>query len=191
MKSTVGSSLMVVCSLLVPGLSIAQDNVVKTIHGKYLYQTLKEHRPRGAEEWVMTKYVDGSRTVRMMVTIGDTGVQRDVVLTVDPSYRPKEAYARLWVKGKYVGSAVYSVHGDKLDAIVITPNNGRITQEVNVPQNFSFVAHPIAGDGWHFWYYNQERGGEQDVTVYNPDTLGAGFRLAAGRGAVVEGQVCR
>ncbi|MEM2591103.1 MAG: hypothetical protein QXI60_00795 [Thermofilaceae archaeon] len=170
-----GSALPVILFLSTLSVSpAAQENVLRTIRGKYLYRTLKERRERGTEDWVLTRQVDGSRTLRAMVQITDTGVLRDVILTVDESFRPKEAYMRLWVKGKFIGSAVYFVEGNRLEAIVLTPENGRLTQQLSVPGHFSFVGHPVAGDGWHFWYYDLARGGEQEITVYNPETLGGG-----------------
>jgi hypothetical protein len=151
-----------------------QENVVRTIRGTYLYRTIKDQRERGTEEWILTHHVDGSRTLRTMVKIADTGVLRDMIITVDENFRPKEAYMRLWVKGTFVGSALYVITGEQLEATVLTPHNGRLRQQLRVPQHFSFVGHPVAGDGWHFWYYDLARGGEQEVTVYNPETLGGG-----------------
>lgn len=50
--------------------------------------------------------------------------------------------------------------------------NGLLSQKVDVPQEFSWVTHPLGADGLHMWYYDKERGGSQRATVYNTDTLG-------------------
>lgn len=158
----------------VPTLAQTADpNLVRGARGRYLYRTLSEQKERGGEQWRLSVHPDGSRTMRMFVRIADTGVLRDVTYRVDPGFRPKEMYTSLWVKGKPAGSGLYTVTGNRLEAIVNGPH-GRLTQEVAVPERFSMVPHPVATDGWHFWYYDEAKGGVQEGSVYNPDTLGAG-----------------
>jgi len=148
--------------------------------GRYLYKTFKEGVRRGEESWILTLHPDGSRTMRMLVRIDATGVLRDVVLRVDARYRPLETYMSLWVKGQWMGSGLFSVSGTTLDAIVNGPT-GRLTQQLTVPDGFSMVSHPVAADGWHFWYYDEAAGGSQPGTVYSPETLGGGTGSILGR----------
>jgi len=176
------ANLLSIAAIAPPALATAADppNVSHGARGRYLYKTVKEGLRRGEESWTLSVHPDGSRTMRMLVRIDETGVLRDVVLRVDPRYRPLETYMSLWVKGQWMGSGLFSVSGTTLDAVVNGPT-GRLTQLVAVPDGFSMVSHPVAADGWHFWYYDEAAGGVQPGTVYNPETLGGGTGAILGR----------
>ncbi|MBI4468682.1 MAG: hypothetical protein HY650_05090 [Acidobacteria bacterium] len=156
------------------GTPAKDDNVVRSVRGKYLYRIMDSPVERGYEDWYLTIHVDGSRTMRSNVQLAGSGIVRDTVQSLDPSMRPREAFQMLWVKGKFVGSAFFTVFGDKLHAVVNRPGEDPLVQETAIPKSFSLVTHPLSGDGWHFWYYDRAKGGEQELTVYNLDTFGSG-----------------
>ncbi len=170
-------TLVAITCLLAGGFwsSPARDeNVVRAIRGRFLYRTTDGATERGHEEWYLTVHPDGSRTLRSTVQLAASGVLRDTIETVDASFRPRHGFMQLWVKGKPTGSALFTVLPDKLHAVINRPGEPPLVQENPAPTNFSFVLHPVSGDGWHFWYYDTAKGGEQELTVYNSDTMGAG-----------------
>jgi len=158
-----------------------QDNVVDWASGKYAYIATDDGVQNGEESWFLTEHPDGSRTVRATNSYNDRmKTFRDVVLRVDRSYRPVEAYANVWIDGQWRGSGLFSVTGDTLDAVINGPN-GRLTQSLAVPDRFSFVPHPISTDSWPTWYYDKVAGGAQKVTLYTFDGRGFGVGGILGR----------
>jgi hypothetical protein len=151
-----------------------QDNVADWARGKYAYVSTVNNVQNGEESWFLTEHSDGSRTLRATNSYNDRAKTfRDVVLRVDSSFRPLEAYANVWVDGTWRGSGLFNVTGNVLDAVINGPN-GRQTQTLSVPDEFSFVPHPISTDSWPTWYYDKKSGGVQDVTLYAFDGRGAG-----------------
>lgn len=167
------------CFLAFPALHaqtqyLDKENVVDWASGKYAYMSTASHAQNGEEAWFLTVHPDGSRTVRATNSYNDRmNTFRDVVLRVDESFRPVEAYANVWIDGKWRGSGLFSVAGDTLDVVVNGPN-GRLTQVLTVPEEFSFVPHPIATDSWPTWYYDKKLGGAQRITLYSFDGRGSG-----------------
>lgn len=133
----------------------------------------------------MTVHPDGSRTMRMNVKLDDTQVARDVILRVDSLMRPIDSYQTLWTQGQHRGSGYYWVENDRMHALINGPG-GRLEQSVLVPREFSFVSHPLGADGWHHWYYDFQRVGVQQVTVFNTDTLGLTIGSILGRAHEVD-----
>ena len=158
-----------------------QDNVVDWARGKYAYVSTVDNVQNGEEGWFLTVHPDGSRTMRATNSYDDRmKTFRDVVLRVDSSFRPLEAYANVWIDGEWRGSGLFSVTGNVLDAVINGPN-GRQTQTLTVPDKFSFVPHPIATDSWPTWYYDKKAGGVQGVTLYAFDGRGAGVGGIVGK----------
>ena len=173
----------VVCGLHWAGLAAAieaHENLEAEWVGKIAYTQLSDGAYRGEESWRMSVHPDGSRTMRITKRIDDTQLFRDVVLRVDGRLRPIDSYQSLWKDGRHRGSAFYVVDGEFMRATVNAPN-GILTQSVPVPEKFSFVARPQAALGWHFWYFDFDRGGVQTTTMYtlDRDGLGVGSILAS------------
>ena len=157
------------------------DNVIDWARGKYAYVSTVDNAQNGEEAWFLTVHADGSRTIRATNSYNDRmRTFRDVVLRVDASFRPIEAYANVWIDGQWRGSGLFSVTHNMLDAVINGPN-GRQTQSLSVPDEFSFVPHPISTDSWPAWYYDKEAGGPQDVVLYAFDGRGAGVGGILGR----------
>lgn len=144
-------------------------NIVRWAAGAYLYRTISDGRKRGTEDWTLTVHPDGSRTMRMWNDLHARNSHLTATLRVAADFRPLEAYVSYWTQGEFKGSGVFTVHGGTLEALVNGPQ-GRIAETVTVPRGFSIVTHPLAGDGWHTWYYDEETGGEQTGLVYNIDS---------------------
>jgi len=171
--------LVIACSLVFPALHaqteyLDKENVVDWASGKYAYISTISQAQNGEESWFLTVHSNGSRTVRSTNSYNDRmKTFRDVILRVDNSSRPVEAYANVWIDGEWRGSGLFNVAGNTLNAIVNGPN-GRITQKLTIPDKFSFVPHPIATDSWPTWYYDKDLGGAQKVTLYSFDGRGTG-----------------
>ncbi len=141
-------------------------NIVRWAKGSYLYRGLSDGRIRGTEDWTLTVHPDGSRTMRMWNDLFARNGHLTATLRVAEDFRPIEAHVSYWAQGKFKGSGLFTVNGDTLEAITNGPQ-GRVAETVEVPQGFSIITHPLAGDGWHTWYYDREKGGEQSGTTYN------------------------
>lgn len=158
---------------------LEQSNVSRWAAGKYAYRSLARQVQNGEEDWLLTVHPDGTRTLRATNAYKDRAqVLRHVVMRVDASFRPLEAYLDYWVDGQWRSSGLATVTGNTLEVILNSPN-GRIAQTLVVPEHFSMVPHPIATDSWPAWYYDRTRGGPQPITVYAFDgrSLGASGML--------------
>ncbi len=109
--------------------------------------------PSGAErgrEWFhVTVAPDGSRTMRTVSEIDDSKILRDVTLTVGSDWRPHDAYVRVSVADRLVGSGWFEFTETEARAEVSSVELGRISQVVPTRGRAPmFGAHQVAGDGW-------------------------------------------
>ncbi len=76
----------------------------RTYRGKILYLTdgVGEH---GREYFHVTIQPDGTRTMRATCEMDEDRLLRDVVVTVDQEWRPQDAFVRLSIEEKLVGSS--------------------------------------------------------------------------------------
>ena len=81
----------------------------KTIRGKLLYTSQKPNHEgveRGREYFTITIHKDGRRTLRAHCEIDDDpNVMRDVVLTMDKNWVTRDAFVRISLGDKTVGSS--------------------------------------------------------------------------------------
>jgi hypothetical protein len=145
-------------------------NIVRWAKGTYLYRGISDGRERGTEDWTLTVHPDGSRTMRMWNDLYARNGHLTATLRVAQDFRPIEAYVSYWTQGQFKGSGMFAVNGRTLEAITNGPQ-GRINETIEVPEGFSIVTHPLAGDGWHTWYYDRVQGGEQTGSIYNIDSM--------------------
>ena len=75
----------------------------RTMRGKLLYLH-DTHGETGREWFTVTVQPSGERTVRAHCEMEDEQVLRDVVWSMDPDWRPIDAYVRLSVGGVWQGS---------------------------------------------------------------------------------------
>ena len=73
------------------------------------------------------------------------------MLRVAESFRPRTAFVSYWVANGYKGSASFQVRENRLSATYSGPA-GLLTEDIDVPQQFSIGTHPVSADGWHLWY---------------------------------------
>lgn len=104
---------------------------------------------RGREWFHVTVAPDGSRTMRAVSEIDDSGVLRDVVLTLGPDWRPRDSYVRVSVHDRPIGSAWFEFEEQQARAEVQSTELGRISQVLSTAgRTPMFGAHQVAGDGW-------------------------------------------
>lgn len=82
----------------------------ETIRGRLLYTSKKPEimdKVRGGETFVITKHVDGRRTLRALCAIDENSprVLRDSVTSMDADWYPTDGFVRLAVDEKFVGSS--------------------------------------------------------------------------------------
>jgi hypothetical protein len=143
-------------------------SIVRWASGQYVYRTIREQRARGTEDWHLDVHPDGTRTLVTFNDLFARNNQATVVLRVRADFRPIEAYTTYWNGGRYKGSALFRFDGNLLRGAV-SGANGLIEQQLAVPENVSIATHPLAGDGWHTWYYDAARGGRQAGKLVNVD----------------------
>ena len=144
-------------------------NVARLIQGRTQYQTISGKEPVGYEDWRLIVQSDGTRTMESTVINTDRQSMRSMVHQVAANFRPLECYLTYYGGGKRYGSGWFHVDGNDLFAVADTPN-GRVTQEVKVPDVFSMVPHPTATDGWHFWGHDRANPDPQIHAIYNQQT---------------------
>ena len=116
--------------------------------GKILYlgDTVGE---RGREWFTVTKHPGGLRTIRAMCEIDDTEVLRDVIYTANSKWQPIDAFIRLTVAGKFMGSGWFRFSDQLAECETFMADVGRVSQRLtlNQPPPF-FGVHPVACDCW-------------------------------------------
>ena len=154
-------------------------NIARWAEGRYDYLTIKEKRSRGTERFYMNVHADGTRTMMMWHDVAARNAQFTVLLRVEKSFRPLEAFLNYWTQAGYKGSTRITVNGGELTA----ENNGplgHLTQTVKVPDHISLGTHPISADGWHMWYVDAKAKGAQTGATYFMDASADLSRPALG-----------
>lgn len=148
-------------------------SIVREARGVMEYRVISTGKVTGSEEFHLTVHPDGSRTIEARNRTDSYGLQRHVTHRVAKDFRPLETTAVYWMQGEWRGTGLFAVNGNKLKAMVKTPE-GIIMQEADVPEHFSFVPHPLSTNAWHGWYYDKKKGGKQSTTWYDMDAAAAG-----------------
>ena len=135
----------------------------ETINGRILYTSQKPGRDgqeRGREFFTITKHTDGRRTLRAHCQIDDPpNVMRDVTLTLDSEWVTREAYVRLSVGDKTLGTTWYRFEDSYAECEGYLHDRGRFSDRVEYEQpSRIFGSHPIQGDAWHLATVDRSRG---------------------------------
>jgi len=151
------------------------------LQGRLSYRKRSTGAERGREYFWLTLNRDGSRTLRCLATTDDSRFVRDVTFTLGADERPAEAFVRLMVGERHVGSGFFRTRDDRLFVTTESAEQGRAEQSVPVPERFALTTHAVMLDGWLIWAYDRARGGEQRVTFYNTSTKWNGTDGPLGR----------
>ncbi len=106
--------------------------------------------PRGQERALVTVHGDGRRTLRTLSEIFESEVLRDVTYTVDADYRPLEAFVRVTVQDRHLGSAWFRFHDAEVECETASADGVRQSQSMALDRPaLSFLSHAVASDVWH------------------------------------------
>ncbi len=120
----------------------------RSYRGKMLYLTdgLGE---MGREWFHVTVQPDGSRTLRATCEMDDDRLLRDVVMTVNKNWYPVDAFVRLSIEEKLVGSSWFNFTDGTAECQGYTAKEGRLGQCFDTGGRTGFFgAHPLHGDAW-------------------------------------------
>jgi hypothetical protein len=140
----------------------------RSIRGSLLYTSNKPERlgrERGREHFSITVHGDGTRTLRAQCEIDDPpAVLRDVTYSVDAAWRPLDAFVRLRVGDRWVGSSWFRFGDRVVECEASTQLEGRVSQRVAVTDRLAmFGTHPIQADAWLVQLADLARGAEPQI----------------------------
>ena len=138
--------------------------------GKVLYIT-DDVGEMGREWFHVTIQPDGTRTMRAVCEMDDDRLLRDVVITLDPQWRPQDAFVRLMVNEALVGSTWFRFTDTLAEAEGVTRAEGRFRQSFATDRPAqSFGTHPVHSDAWGLRYFKSLTRGEaveNDASVFS------------------------
>ncbi len=120
----------------------------RSYQGKVLYLTDGQGE-MGREMFYVTIQPDGSRTMRATCEMDDDRLLRDAVLSIDADWHPVDAFVRLTINEKLVGSTWYNFTPHTAECEGVTAEDGRFRQNFESEHPIrTFGAHPVHGDAW-------------------------------------------
>lgn len=103
----------------------------------------------GREYFSVTVHPQGARTLRAQCEMDDDRLLRDVVLTLDGDWRPCDAFVRLMIDDRFVGSTWFRFDGRIAECEGLTARDGRFSQRFDVAEGTAcFGTHSLHGDAW-------------------------------------------
>lgn len=133
--------------------------------GKMLYLT-DGVGEMGREFFSVTIQPDGERTLRAQCEMDDDLLLRDVVLTVDHRWAPRDAFLRLTVGGELLGSSWFCFDDRQAECQGLTRIEGRVNQRFIVEESIeSFGTHALHGDAWVVGRLRQWQGKPEDFSL--------------------------
>lgn len=155
---------------------------LKYQYGRLSYRRKSTGQERGREDWGLTRNRDGTTTMRCLAMTDDSRFVRDVVFTRNKEGRPIDAFIRLQVDARLIGTGYFRVDGGRLQVTADSLETGHTDQSLKVmSEPFSIVTHAVMLDGWTIFNYDRARGGEQSRAVYNTSTRWNGTDGPLGR----------
>ena len=136
----------------------------ETIRGKLRYTSKKKEmldKERGGETYIITKHVDGSRTLRAHCSIDENPprVLRDSITTLDADWNPAYGHVQITVDDAFVGSSWYRFTEGLAECEGYTVKEGRISQRFEYEGKPAFFGtHPIQADAMHLHAYDLSQG---------------------------------
>lgn len=120
----------------------------RSVSGEVLY-VHDERGQVGHEKFTITEDLDQNRTLRAICEIYEEELLRDVTYSVDQNWIPQDAFVRLSVNGRFMGSSWFKFSGNIIECENFTKDAGRSSQKqiLNGPIQ-SFGAHPVSNDAW-------------------------------------------
>lgn len=137
----------------------------RSYRGKMLYLT-DGVGEEGREWFSVTVQPNGERTLRAQCEMDNDRLLRDVVLTVDAEWRPRDAFLRLTVDGRLVGSSWFRFTDHSAECQGFTSRDGRLAQRLEQTDRIhSFGTHSLHGDAWVVARLRSFRGRPEDFAI--------------------------
>lgn len=143
----------------------------ETIRGRLLYTSRKKGKEgmvRGGETFIITKHLDGRRTLRAHCAIDENSprVLRDTITTTDKDWRPLDGFVQITVDEKFSGSARYQFSDREAACEGWTVADGRVSRKFAHTQPIGyFVSHSLQADAMHLSAFDLTKGpGKQRIT---------------------------
>jgi hypothetical protein len=136
----------------------------ETIRGRLVYTSKKPEKldqVRGGETFVMTRHVDGRRTLRALCAIDENAprVLRDSIVSYDANWLPTDGFVRITVDEAFVGSSWYRFTPNLAECEGFTEQEGRISHRFALERPVRlFGTHPIQADAILTQAYDRGRG---------------------------------
>ena len=122
----------------------------------------------GVEHFRMSKYADGGRHLRAYCEMHDDELVRDVSLTVDKEWRPRDAFVQVALNQTFVGSAHYTFAPCYV-ATQLHPAEGERgwhRHDLESPAN-GFGSHSVQNDAWFYGAFDRIRADAESVELPN------------------------
>lgn len=114
----------------------------------------------GQEDFTISGFPDGSRTLRALCRYSTTGLVRDVTYTIGADFKPVECFVRVARQDHAIGSAWFRFTDTTAEAEGFTRKEGRFRQCIDVPQRVTaFGSHPLCSDFWRVAHLRAENPG--------------------------------
>jgi hypothetical protein len=160
---------------------------LKYQYGRMSYRKKSTGAERGREDWSLTRNCDGTVTMRCLAMTDDSKLVRDVIYTRRKDGHPVDAFIRLQAAERLIGSGYFRVQDGSMDVIADGDQTGHSVQSLTVPKDFfSIATHAVMLDGWMYFNYDREKGGQQLRIFYNTST-----RLDGADGPLGRMETCR
>lgn len=119
--------------------------LVRLIAGKIAYRDA-EGREVGRERFEIARLADG-RTVRALCEMDDAGVLRDVSLSTNLDWTPRDAFCRVSHNGVTAGTTWFVVEPNVVTCEGVIAGMGRISQRTPRSTPLRYLGlHPLVGD---------------------------------------------
>ncbi len=140
-------------------------NITRWAAGKLTFRDVESQRITGEEHFRLSVHPDGSRTMMAWHNSFLYNNHRHVVMRVEESFRPLEAFINTWVGDfGYKGSTRVIVDSNHLTVTAWGPA-GTAEQALRVPDLFSIVPHGEVFNAWATWGGDREAGLERERFV--------------------------
>lgn len=124
------------------------SNILRMVTGTHSFYEEDGTTLRGQEFFRMIAHSDGSRTMMVSKNMFIDDRQHNIVMRVDPVFRPIEMFGSYWYPEGFKGSVRIAVDGDLLHATSFGPL-GRTEHELRMPEAFAIVSHAEGLNAWN------------------------------------------
>ncbi|MEM9529935.1 MAG: hypothetical protein AAGA23_03385 [Pseudomonadota bacterium] len=153
----------------------------RTIRGAIRYTSKKPERldqERGRETFIVTVHGNGDRTLRAHCEIDDApSVLRDVTLSWDKNWYPKDCFVRLTIADQFEGTGWMRLTDRLAEAETYNVKDGRISQRMEIDEPVRWLgSHPLVADGMCFSVFDRSGPARQffpHMMLTSPDHRGA------------------